>query len=263
MTAIRLPRAAAKLKAFAEIETASHGRAIEIRQTESAAVIVAADGHMLCRIVAPPPAHAPATPVPPFLVDARDFAKAAAAVGCSRTEPFTTADPAQPDGRDRPLLVARVNDKTVAVAGPKGEPQTIPIASGAMPNCVDLVDVIQAEAASGMTKAVGRVNPRYLQAVADQAVAMGLDTVELTFAPRWNFLLIEGTGPDGCRVSLAVAGVGEIDFDTMPEQTPAPPAATSGVTFTIPKPRCVKKSTKAKPKVSTTEALPFLGEFPF
>lgn len=263
MNPIRLPRCAAKLKTFAEVETVSHGRAIEIRQTESAAVIVAADGHMLCRIVAPPPAYADAKPVPPFLVDARDFAKAAAAVGCSRTETFTTTDPAQPDGKDRPLLVVRVDDKTVAVAGPEGEPQTITVAPGAMPNTANLVDIIQAEAASGMTKAVGRVNPRYLQAVADQAVAMGLDTIELTFAPRWNFLLVEGTGPDGCAVSLAVAGVGDIDFDAMPEQTTPPPATTTGITFEIPQPKKVTKPTKAKPKVTTSDALSFMDDLPF
>jgi hypothetical protein len=262
MTAIRLPRAAAKLKAFAEIETASHGRAIEIRQTESAAVIVAADGHMLCRIVAPPPAHAPATPVPPFLVDARDFAKAAAAVGCSRTEPLATTDATEVAGKDRPLLVARVDDNTVAIAGPEGEPQTVAIPYGAMPDCESLVDVIQAEAASGMTKAVARVNPRFLQAVADMAVAMSLPTIELTFAPRWNFLLAEGTGPDGCAVSLAVAGVGEIDFQTVPHQPPPPPPAANAMTFTIPEP---KKRTKpaAKPKPSQNEALSFMDELPF
>jgi hypothetical protein len=263
MTAIRLPRAAAKLKAFAEVETASHGRAIEIRQTETAAIVVAADGHMLCRIVAPPPAQAPATPVPPFLVDAREFAKAAAAVGCSRTEPLATTDPRDPAGKDRPLLVARIDDTTVAIAGPEGEPQTVKIPYGAMPDCESLVDVIQAEAASGMTKAVGRVNPRYLQAVADMAVAMGLATVDLTFAPRWNFLLVEGTGPDGCAVSLAVAGVGEIDFETMPQQPPPAPPASSGMTFTIPEPKARAKATSAKPAPRQTEALSFMDDLPF
>jgi len=261
MNAIRLPRAAAKLKTFAEVETASHGRAIEIRQTESAAVIVAADGHMLCRIVAPPPAHTDPKPVPPFLVDARDFAKAAAAVGCSRTETFTTTDPAKPDGKDRPLIVARLDDKTVAVAGPEGEPQTVAVPPGAMPDCENLITIIQGEAASGMTKAVGRVNPRYLQAAADMAVAMGLDTIELTFAPRWNFLLAEGTGPDGCEVSLAVAGIGDIDFESMPTQPPPPPSAA--MTFTIPQPKPRTKSTKPKRTKSTTEALSFMDDLPF
>jgi hypothetical protein len=263
MNPIRLPRAAAKLKAFAEIETASHGRAIEIRQTESAAVLVVADGHMLCRILAPPPAGTTVQPVPPFLVDARDFAKAAAAVGCSRTEAFATTDAAAPAGEDRPMIVARVDDTTVAVAGPEGTPQTVAVARGTMPDCEGLVDVIQAEAASGMTRAIARVNPRYLQALADMAVAAGLPTIELTFAPRWNFLLAEGKGPDGCDVAMAVAGIGDINFENVPrEPATAPPA--DGMTFTLPvaKPRRGQPPARRKPK-PTTEALTMFDDLPF
>ena len=81
MNPIRLPRVAAKMREFAEVETASHGRAVEIQQTKAAAIITAADGHQLCRITAPAAAGAVLEPVEPFLVDARDLGKAAAAQG--------------------------------------------------------------------------------------------------------------------------------------------------------------------------------------
>lgn len=264
MTMIRLPRAAAKLKAFIEFETETHGRALEIRQTDRGAVIAAGDGRQLCRIVAPAPAGMQATPVDPFLIDARDFAKAAAAVGCSRTTALATADPSRPAAADRPLIVARVDDKHAAIAGPEGQPQTVKIPVGTMPNAAGIIDRIQGEAASGMTKAVGRVNPRYLQSLADTAVAMGIERIEFTFAPRWNFLLAEGTAPDGCEVAIAIAGIGDVPFEAMP--SPPPPTPTGGVlVFTMPATSKPRSSSRRTAKVKQPEALPlsFEDDLPF
>lgn len=259
MHPIRLPRIAAKMKSFVEVETATHGRAIEISQTKAGAVVLASDGRQLCRIMAPAPAGTFIEPVEPFLVDARDFAKAAAAVGCSRTEQLKTENAAEPSIDDRPLVVVRVNAETVGIAGPEGTPQTVAIPYGKMPNCSTIIEAIQGEVASGMTKAVARVHPHYLQSLADTAVALGISSMEIAFAPRWNFMLAEGTAPDGCTLSVAIAGIGEIDTSATP--TASATASDDALTFTMPeaKPR---RSSSSRPKAED-KALPFMDDLPF
>jgi len=254
MNPIRLPRVAAKMKEFAEVETASHGRAVEIQQTKAAAIITAADGHQLCRITAPAPAGTVLEPVAPFLVDARDLAKAAAAVGCSRTEKVV------PGEADRPLVVFKliVDDKPmVGISGPEGSPQLVKMPFGSMPNCTGIIDTIQAEAASGMTKAVARVDPRLLQSLADTAVAMGIGSIEITFASRFNFMLAEGIAPDGCSIQVAIAGIGDVKIADAATAPPAPDA----MTFTMPMPK-TRSGSKQKP---STNVLPlsFEDELPF
>ena len=251
MNPVRLPRVAAKMREFAEVETASHGRAVEIQQTKTAAIVTAADGHQLCRITAPAPAGTVLEPVAPFLVDARDLSKAATAVGCSRTEKVV------PGEGERPLVVFKVDAQQVGITGPEGSPQLVQIPFGSMPNCTGIIDTIQAEAASGMTKAVARVDPRLLQSLADTAVAMGAGLIEITFAPRWNFMLAEGIAPDGCSIQVAIAGIGDVKIVDAATAPPAPDA----MTFTMPMPK-TRSSSKQKP---STNVLPlsFEDDLPF
>lgn len=257
MKPIRLPRVATKMKQFVEVETASHGRAIEIAQTKAGAVVTASDGRQLCRLQAPPPAGTTPEVVDPFLVDARNFAKAAAAVGCSRTEKPASDDASQPSAADRPLVVVKVDEKTVGIAGPEGSPQTVGIAWGKMPNAAAVIDVIQAEVASGMTTAVARVNPHFLQSLADTAVAMGITSMEIAFAPRWNFMLAEGAAPDGCTIAVAIAGIGDVKL----AEPSTMRAEDQAMTFTMP---------EAKPRSGTTrrakpqeQELSFMDDIPF
>jgi hypothetical protein len=261
MNPIRLPRATAKLKTFAEIVTASHDRAIEIRQSAAGATVTAADGHQLCRITAPPPAGTTAGTVEPFLVDARDFSKAAAAVGCGRTETLVSADPEHVAAQDRPLLVVRVDEKSVGVAGPEGTPQTITVSPGAMPDCARIMDAIRAEAVAGGTKAVARIDPRFLQNLADTAVALGLTTIEITFSPSLNFIAAEGRGPDGCLAEFAIAGVGEIDFAEISARDVPQWEKDDTMTFTMPEAKAAKPRAPRRPK-SSGLALPF-DDIPF
>lgn len=253
MHPIRLPRAAAKMKTFVEVVTATHDRAFEIRQDEHGATVTASDGHQLCRIVAPPPAGAVPGKVSPFLVDGRVFSKAAAEVGCSRTEAIVSATPDHVAAEDRPLVVVKLDEKSVGVAGPEGTPQTIPVVSGAMPDCARIVAAVHREAAEGGTKAVARIDPRFLQNVADTAVAMGLGTVEITFSPKLNFIAAEGKGPDGCTVQFAIAGIGEVDFDEIAtRERPAWEVHDHGddpLVFTMPEPKTASR-TKRRPKAS-------------
>jgi hypothetical protein len=254
MIPIRLPRVAAKMRDFAEVETVSHGRAVEIHQTKTAAIVTAADGHQLCRIVAEAPAGTSLEPAEPFLIDGRDLAKAAAAVGCSRTEKIV------PGEADRPLVVFKVDPKQAGITGPEGSPQLLPIAPGAMPNCVGIIDAIQGEAASGMTKAVARINPRFLQSLADTAVAMNVGSIEITFAPRWNFMLAEGSSPDGCTIQVAIAGIGEVKLVEATQEKPSA-VDTDSLTFTMPEPR-QRSSSKRKPP-SGSLRLSFEDDLPF
>jgi hypothetical protein len=260
MNPIRLPRAAAKLKAFAETVTTSHDRAIELRQDETAAIVTAADGHQLCRITAPPPAGTTPGKVEPFLVDARTFSKAAGEVGCGRTTPLVSSGPDHVAPEDRPLVVVKVDDKTVGVAGPEGTPQTITPMAGRMPDCVRIVDGIRHDAATGGTKAVARLDPRFLQNVADTAVAAGLATIEITFSSKLNFIMAEGVAPDGCKVEFAIAGIGEIDFEEIKARPLEPWEADDALTFTMPeaKPRkSVKRTKKAQDLELPFDDIPF------
>jgi hypothetical protein len=129
-----------------------------------------------------------------------------------------------------------------------------------MPDCAGIIDTVQAEAASGMTKAVARVDPQLLQSLADTAVAMGIGSIEITFAPRWNFMLAEGTASDGCTLQVAIAGIGDVK---VADATTAPPAAGDGdgMTFTMPVPKR-RAGTNRKP---TSAALPlsFEDDLPF
>lgn len=260
MNPILLPRAAAKLKAFAETVTASHDRAIELRQDATGATITAGDGHQLCRITAPPPAGTTPGTVERFLVDGREFAKAAAAVGCGRTEALVSAGPDSVSVKDRPLVVVRIDEKSVGVAGPEGAPQTIKVVPLRMPEAIRIVDGIREEAATGGTKAVARLDPRLLQNLADTAVALGLPTVEITFSPRLNFIMAEGRGPDGCLAEFAIAGIGEIDFEEIAARPRAAWEIDDANTFTMPEAKPRKAATR-KPKAQELD-LPF-DDIPF
>lgn len=260
MNPIRLPRAAAKLRAFAEIVTVTHDRSIEIRQDEGGATITVADGHQLCRITAPPPAGTTPGKVDPFLVDARDFAKAATAVGCGRTETLVSVDADHVAAKDRPLLVVKIDEKSVGVAGPEGSPQTITVAPGRMPDAMRIVNGIRAQAIDGTTKAIAKVDPRFLQNVADTAVALGIGTVEITCAPALNFILLEGVGPDGCRAEFAIAGIGEIDFEAIASRDRPAWEQDDALTFTMPEVKPRRSTTK--PKKSQELDLPF-DDIPF
>lgn len=210
MNPIRLPRVAAKAKVFAEIETRTHSRCLELRQSQAAAVLTVGDGHTLCRITAPPPAGAVLGNVEPFLIDARAFAKAAGDVGCGRTEPLASTGPDLVDPRDRPLTVVRIDAKTVGMAGPEGEPNTLCVEPGMMPDATRIFDAIRAEG-----RLVARVDPRFLQSAADVAVAAGITAIDVTFTPRLNFLATTGTARDGATIEVAVAGIGEVPTQAM------------------------------------------------
>ena len=162
-----------------------------------------------------------------------------------------------PGEGDRPLVVFKVDAKQVGITGPEGSPQLVQIPFGSIPNCTGIIDTIQAEAASGMTKAVARVDPRLLQSLADTAVAMGIGSIEITFAPRWNFMLAEGTAPDGCTIQVAIAGIGEVKIADAASAPPAPDA----MTFTMPVAK-QRNSSKRKP---SNDVLPlsFEDDLPF
>jgi hypothetical protein len=265
MNPIRLPRAIAKLKAFAETVTASHGRSIEIRQDATGATVTAADGHHLCRIIAPPPAGTTPGVVEPFLVDARAFSKAATEVGCGRTEALVSADPEHVAPQDRPLVVVKIDEETVGIAGPEGTPQTVKLGArltaGQMPDCARIIDGIQAEAIDGETKAIARLDPRYLQNVADTAVALGITAIEITFSPKLNFFAAEGRGPDGCTAHFAIAGVGEIDFEAIASRQRPAWERDDALTFTMPEVKARKGSSSRRSKSRDLE-LPF-DDIPF
>lgn len=263
MNPIRLPRAAAKLKTFAEVVTKSHDRAIELRQDETGATVTAADGHQLCRITAPPPAGMIPGRVEPFLVDARSFAKAASEVGCGRTEAIVSVSPEHVAPEDRPLVVVKIDEKTIGIAGPEGTPQTITVAPGSMPNCARIVDVIHREAAQGGTKAVARIDPRLLQNLADTAVALGITAVEITFSPTFNFIAAEGTAADGCAAQFAIAGIGDIDFEEMARRDRPQWEVDDEMTFTMPEEKPKQERRRMSAKVVKQPTLSFEDEIPF
>jgi hypothetical protein len=251
MKPMRLPPAVSKLKSFMTATTATHGQAVEFRQDAIRGLVVTAcDGRHLARVTIP---IATADTVDPVLVDAKVLGKAATAVGCGRI----ADDPA-----DRSLLVAAMDEKTAIISGPTGEPQTVPTEYGSLPNVDGIVDTIQAEAASGMTRNVVRLDVRWLQHVADAAAAIGVDSVTLTFAPRWNHLLVEGTTAGGVETTFAVAGIGDVLQETADRPAPPPDDAMT-FTLTEGRPAGSRKRSPNKPKDDDGFSQKFLDELPF
>jgi hypothetical protein len=89
---------------------------------------------------------------------------------------------------------------------------------------------------------------------------MNIPVMEITFAPRWNFLLAEGTAPDGCMIQVAIAGIGDVTIDNA-TTTPPAAAASAEMTFTMP---VAKGRSNAKRKPSN-DVLPlsFESDIPF
>jgi hypothetical protein len=187
------------------------------------------------------------------LIDAKVLGKAATAVGCGRL----VDDPA-----DRSLLVAQMDEKTAIITGREGEPQTVPTEYGSLPNVDGIVDTIQAEAASGMTRNVVKLDVRWLQHAADAAAALGVATVTITFAPRWNHLLVEGTTENGIEATFAVAGIGNVLQETGDKPAPPPDDA---MTFTLSEGRASgpRKRSPAKPKEPDGFSQKFIDDLPF
>jgi hypothetical protein len=251
MKAIRLPPAVTKLRQFMTATTPTHGQAVEFKQDQHRGLVVTAcDGRHLARVTIP---AAPADTVDPVLVDAKILGKAATAVGCGRVAE---------DAADRSLLIARMDEKTAIIAGKEGEPQTVPVEYGSLPNVDGIVDTIQGEAASGMTRNVVRLDVRWLQHVADAAAALGVEAVTLTFAPRWNHLLLEGTADDGIEATFAVAGIGDVLQETADRPAPPPDDAMT-FTLTEGRPAGSRKRSPNKPKDDDGFSQKFLDELPF
>jgi len=191
MNPIRLPAAATL------IEQLAAGQTVEICQTSEGAIITAAGPRVFCRVVAPPLPDVDAPAVGPIVIEARALVAAAEAVGCA-------GGAALPG---RPLVVVQINAEIVGIVGPTGTPQTIPTSGPAVADCSGLIERVQGEAASGMTKQVAVIEPEHLHKLATAAIGMGITAVEVTITPRWDALLAEGRMPDGSEASFGITGI--------------------------------------------------------
>jgi hypothetical protein len=250
MNPIRLPAAAAILPQL------SDAKAAEIRQARHGATITLSGTKTFCQVLAPPPPGAGhAVIVEPFVVDVSALARVAEAVGLAGGTPR--------DGR--PLTMIRISPEVVGVVGPAGSPQTIPV-SKLPPGAETVIDAVQGEAASGMTRAVAVVETDYLRRLGEACIASGITAVEITFAPRWNAILAEARLADGCEITFGSIGInGERTVAREAEAKPEAPATASPVksgslVFTVagPKPRAKRAARPAKPeRLSFEDDLPF------
>jgi hypothetical protein len=191
MNPIRLPAAAAS------IEQLAAGQTVEICQTREGAIITTVGPRVFCRVVAPSPSDVDAPAVGPIVIEARALVAAADAVGCG-------GGAALPG---RPLVVVQISAGMVGIVGPTGTPQTIPTSGPAVADCSGMIDRVQGEAASGMTKQVAVIEPEHLHKLATAAIGMGITAVEVTITPRWDALLAEGRMPDGSEASFGITGI--------------------------------------------------------
>lgn len=247
MNPIRLPAAVAVLPQLSDGSTA------EIRQARHGATITISGPKTFCQVFAPPPPGAgDAATVDPFVVDAAELARAAEAVGIHSGTP----------GDGRPLTVIRVSPEVVGVVGPVGSPQTIPTSKGPPPG-ETVIDAVQGEAASGMTRAVAVVETDYLRRLGEVCIASGITAVEITFAPRWNAILAEARLADGCEIGFGAVGInGEkviaSDGEPMPEAPATKPASALVFTVAGATPRAKRAARRAKPeRLSFEDDLPF------
>lgn len=247
MNPIRLPAAAAILPQLSDAKTA------EIRQARHGATITLSGAKAFCQVLAPPPPGAgDAEPADPFVVDAAELARAAEAVGL----------PGGGHGEARPMMVVRITPEVVGIAGPSGTPQTIPV-SKLPPGAETVIDAVQGEAASGMTRAVAVVETDYLRRLGEVCIASGITAVEITFAPRWNAILAEARLADGCEIAFGSIGInGERTITREAEPMPEAPASkpASPLVFTVAgtKPRAKRAARPMKPeRLSFEDDLPF------
>ncbi len=229
---------------------------MEICQTSEGAIITTAGPRLFCRVVAPPPPDADTPAVGPIVIEARALVVAAEAVGCGGGD--------APPGR--PLVVVQISPEMVGIVGPTGTPQTIPTSGPAVADCSGMIDRVQGEAASGMTKQVAVIEPEHLHKLAATAIGMGITAVEVTITPRWDALLAEGQMPDGSEVSFGITGITgprTIGADREPsvEITSEPEADADPLTFFVPEPKARRggggRKTKPAPPGPDLTDLPF------
>jgi len=238
------------------IEQIGGADAVDIRQTREGAVVTAAGPRHFARVVAPPMPGVDAPPAGPLVIDARALVQAAAAVGCSMA--------VAPAGR--PLMVVPINAEIVGIVGPAGTPQTIPTSGSAVADCSGMIDTIQGEAASGMTKQVAVIETEYLGKLATVAIAMGITAVEVTIALRWDALLAEGRMPDGSEASFGITGiVGPATIAThrpvVVEPMTEPEGDADPLTFFVPDPKARRGGNGRKSKPDASRAN--LTDLPF
>jgi hypothetical protein len=195
MNPIRLPRAAVQLAGEAEAEL------VQIEQKATGAVLTVAAGERVLRLAVS--AGPPLAAVQPFTISATDFTRVGQAVGAAAPGP----------AGDLPLVVLRVSAEVAALAGPCGSPQTVTIVQTPFPDCSGLMDLVEGELASGMTRAVAAADPRHLLELGQTALAIGCTAVQFTFAPRFGLVLAEA---DAGVIAATVVLSGE----AQPQQQP-------------------------------------------
>jgi hypothetical protein len=289
MNPIRLPAAAAS------IEQLAAGQTVEICQTSEGAIITTAGPRLFCRVVAPPLPDVDAPAVGPIVLEARALVAAAEAVGCG-------SGAALPG---RPLVVVQINAEIVGIVGPTGTPQTIPTSGPSGPmakkvkkpstdpheppgerlldpfctscpadsepavaDCSGLIERVQGEAASGMTKQVAVIEPEHLHKLATTAIGMGITAVEVTITPRWDALLAEGRMPDGSEASFGITGImgpRTIGADREPsvEITSETEADADPLTFFVPETKARRGGAGQKAKPAPAPSGPNLTDLPF
>ena len=225
---ITLPACVRWLRDFLLPAAACHGEGIEVRQSGTVTVVTACEGRHLATITSMPESS---TETSPFLVD-----------------------PAALAGGVGPMTLVRLSDTSAVVVEQEGQPQTVAITSGTLPpTAMSTAEAVAGEIASGMTKTIRDLDPRYLLAVAEMLVATGAERATVAFAPRWNVLAFTAA-TDKLEVSLMVAG------ETIAESAWPKSSEDDPLTFEIadPKKTATRSDTRAKLKpLSFEDDLPF------
>lgn len=107
-------------------------------------------------------------------------------------------------GSSSTVQVIEISPELAAVVPAAGIPTTVTLEVVNFGDVEGLIDAVEGEAASGMTKAVVHVSPLILRQIAATAEALGSTAVELVVAPRLGSMLVSSSAP-GCTACVVIS----------------------------------------------------------
>lgn len=161
-------------------------------------------------------------------------------------------------GSSSTVQVIEISPELAAVVPAAGTPTTVTLAAATLGDVEGLIDAVEGEAASGMTKAVAQVSPGMLRQIAATAEALGCTAVELVVAPRFGSMLVSSSGP-GCTACTVISLDGQELLRNEKEKEKDPPASSSLV-FKV---QATTRRAASRPTIKKPERLSFEDDLPF
>jgi len=159
-------------------------------------------------------------------------------------------------GSSSTVQLIEISPELAAVVPTAGIPSTVTLAAATPGDVEGLIDAVEGEAASGMTKAVVQVSPVMLRQMAATAEALGCTAVELVVAPRFGSMLVSSSGP-GCTACTVISLDGQ---ELLGQEKEKGPPANSSLVFKV---QATTRRGVSRPTIKKPERLSFEDDLPF